>query len=513
MSKKFIIFILIILLVIVPLLFFMLLRTPQGDESAQEGRQPFFGIFGDILTPQEGQQTDTNGITGPETEDDEALETNPLVRLYDFPLAGIATHVTQRPVFENGSTIPLHIFEEDTDRENAPASVTSSLHSVLNAFLDEDTLSESTWSDNTTDVLVLFQETHDLPSSGMLDADTRETLHLFQREHTPPMIHMHDAPSVLFTTRLNGYVFTYFPLEDFRELTTQTPIPLTYEALFGVADESLVALSRFLSNNETTISTHAHDTHTDEGIPFPDNITSIAPSPDKQTIASLIETTNESMIVLSSPTHTRVETIFTSPLQEWRLSWPHRDIILLATKASAHAPGFVYAINPDTHSMQRLTGNAHGLTAILSPNGEDLFVSEQSEQNNLHTYILNTESNTRTDLPFKTIADKCAWAQEESHILYCGVPDIVANESQQPDAWYKGRTQFSDSLWRIDTTHGTATEVARFSQFTDEPDSVFDIIDPHITHDDRYFVFSNKHSNSGWIFTLPREEIDQEVSS
>ena len=79
-------------------------------------------------------------------------------------------------------------------------------------------------------------------------------------------------------------------------------------------------------------------------------------------------------------------------------------------------------------------------------------------------------------------------------MVYCGVP-IDIPEGEYPDEWYKGKTTFSDSLWRVDTENGALEQLARPE--TDVLEAI-DVAHPFLSTAGDFLFFINKKDSSLW---------------
>ena len=104
--------------------------------------------------------------------------------------------------------------------------------------------------------------------------------------------------------------------------------------------------------------------------------------------------------------------IFELSFGEFNVSWPTKDNIVLLTKPSAKAEGFLYFLNPKTGSMTRILGGIKGLTAVVSPDGEKIVFSGLG-QDGTEAKIYDVKSKTVSSLGFVVFADKCVWGKKK----------------------------------------------------------------------------------------------------
>lgn len=144
-------------------------------------------------------------------------------------------------------------------------------------------------------------------------------------------------------------------------------------------------------------------------------------------------------------------------------------------------------------SQNRILGGINGLTALPNESGE-LIVFSESEGSSFASGLYNREDNEIKTLPLAALPEKCVWGDEVT--LYCMVPEIIP-PANYPEHWYQGYISFTDSLWRIDTSLGTARAIAFFDE-----SGPFDGINLSIDEDEEYITFINRRDGSLWGFDL-----------
>jgi hypothetical protein len=112
-------------------------------------------------------------------------------------------------------------------------------------------------------------------------------------------------------------------------------------------------------------------------------------SPDGTQVVRVTTDIKGAVITSSNTGGASIKTLAISPFTDWIPIWANKTVYL-QTKASAYANGFLYSINPTTARLQRIVGDAPGLTTSVSPSGTYVLYSE-STQTGFVTKLLNTQ--------------------------------------------------------------------------------------------------------------------------
>ena len=175
-----------------------------------------------------------------------------------------------------------------------------------------------------------------------------------------------------------------------------------------------------------------------KGLALPSTVSEIAVSPAEDKVFYLNQMDNDlTEGVAADFGNKNQKKIFELPFGEFNVSWPTKDNIVLLTKPSAKADGYLYFLNPKTGALIRILGGIKGLTAVVSPGGEKIVFSGLG-QDGTEAKIYDVKNKTVSSLGFATLADKCAWGKKNKNMVYCAVPATISG-SNQPDGWYQGR--------------------------------------------------------------------------
>lgn len=192
-----------------------------------------------------------------------------------------------------------------------------------------------------------------------------------------------------------------------------------------------------------------------------------------------------------------VRTISTTGLNAiWKLS-PTGNNLIIYTKASSNTPGYAYRVNGGV--LTKLLGPLNGLTAVPNNAGNRIIYS-YVENRQPKTWVRNLQSNAFSEILPITLVEKCVWSVRQPQKIICGAP-VDGVRLNEPESWYQGVTSYSDSIWLFDTN----SEIA---QVITEPKARFnldlDVIEPKLSPNEEYLIFTNKRDLSLWALKLER---------
>ena len=233
---------------------------------------------------------------------------------------------------------------------------------------------------------------------------------------------------------------------------------------------------------------------------LPDNITSLAVSPDGSQIAYLLPSASGSDGYIAKNDGSNGKKLFSVGLSQLLLSWPSANILLMATKSSESAPGIVFSVNAKTGGIVPLI-YADGLTAIADRAFDEVvYQSAAPGAQARSTYAHNVANNTDVALSFDPIPEKCTWGSASPGTLYCAAPVQYVN-AQYLDLWHMGLATAPDSILSFvpsDPAQTTAIAVPGSS----DGGEASDIIGLTVSPDDKYLLFIKKGDRSLWAVRL-----------
>ncbi len=299
--------------------------------------------------------------------------------------------------------------------------------------------------------------------------------------------------TVTYIERQSGNVFSYHTAAKTLTRTSNKTIPGIQSASW--LPNASFAFVRYLSGDDfSTINTYALPADGDGGFFLPQDLADVAVS--STSILMLASGVTGSTASLAQTNGTRSKAVFSTPLSALRASFAGKSQYLATTKPSATLPGATFLVDT-AGNFSRVAGPHNGLTALASPSGKWVLVSYILGAA-IEMKLVNPVTNETFPLPIATIADKCAWAADDS-VIYCGIPESLATGAIYPDDWYQGVAHFSDRIWKIQVSGRYAQLVLDLSA---EAKESVDIESPAIDPLGTTLVFVNKNDGSLWSYSL-----------
>ncbi len=396
-----------------------------------------------------------------------------------------------------GSLLWFYFSFNTNTRQPNTAPINLDTYDPFGTNMNNIDLTITTSTDTTNDNTVIIDTTPERlrkissePISGFTVFDNKKT----------------DKTDIRYILRANGNIYeTYADSLELKRLSITT-IPKVYESQWLPNGNNLII--RYLKNDNESIETFsvkinpATTTLNEfeggvDGNHLIDKITTLAINPIGDKIFYLVNSLNGSTGVISKPDGLNKKVIFESPLVEWLSTWPKEEIVTLNTKASYKIPGYLYFLNTRTGDFSKVIGNLPGLTSKTNAAVTEVLYSD-SVRSIPRLYLYNLKNKEAKLLPWNTLAEKCIWGRENSKIIYCAVPNSIAN-GQYPDDWYQGLISFSDNIWMLDTETGSSTLVSDLERSIGEK---IDIIEMQISSKDDLLLFMNKTDLSFWSLSL-----------
>lgn len=299
------------------------------------------------------------------------------------------------------------------------------------------------------------------------------------------------STTIRYVEKSTGHIYEINPDGQNRQRLSNTTILKIFETFWSTKADKLIARYFDDSGVVKTFSLALTATTTLSGIFLPQTITEITVSPTEDKIFYLVPTDGAFKGITASFENKNQASIFSNSFGEFNINWPKSDTITLLTKPSAGVPGFFYSLNSKIGKFDKIIGDITGLTAGLSSDGTRMIYSQGG--NSLSTKIFDTQTKTSTDFELTTLPEKCVWSKTNKNIIYCAVPDNFP-QADYPDDWYQGLVSFSDSIWQKDFSNG---QTSILNQNVNA-----DVINPFLTKDEKYLIFTNKNDNTLWSLKL-----------
>lgn len=221
---------------------------------------------------------------------------------------------------------------------------------------------------------------------------------------------------------------------------------------------------------------------------------------DDDKIFYLTASGNGSIGIISDADGDKKVQVLDSPLSGWNIQWRNGNQgnkISLTTKASSGALGYLYFLDSKTKNIEKILSAIAGLTTLINKDATRVLFTH-NDSNRLLLSSLDVKSGEIIDLPIWTLSEKCVWSELNEDIIYCGVPNTLAQASDL-DLWYQGLASFSDSVWMIDIETQTADVLSNPEDASGEN---IDIIKPILSEDENYLIFTNKKDSTLWSLQL-----------
>lgn len=226
---------------------------------------------------------------------------------------------------------------------------------------------------------------------------------------------------------------------------------------------------------------------------LPDNLRSVATSPDGLSLAYIAATANGSDGYVARADGTTPRKLFSLPLSQVTMSWPSAGVLLVASKAAMGVPGIAFNVNASTGAITPILYTT-GLSVAADPSFSKVVYQSVTTDDRL-TYSHDTKSNLDRPLSFDPIPEKCIWSRLEAAMMYCAVP-LAYTGPQYVDLWHQGAASAADSVVAYDLLTGETTILATPGE--QDGGVASDIMQMALSADENYLLFVNKGDRSLW---------------
>lgn len=497
----------IIVLVFFGFLFFR--KSPTGTIEDGGGTN-FFSQFnpfgsGPKTPPTTTPPVDVSGYQ-PEPTVDEKLK---LIKVSTMPVAGYGVYqkevLKEIPVTETPVIVPYD-FGTVTLKKGSTGDAVKEVQRFLN-----NTLTLTLELDGILDAEIVtfikqWQSANKLVADGVIGAKTKAIMYATVGQSGPGKLlppPTEFVPALRYVARATGNIYQTLAEKISEKKFSQTIIPKVYEALIGNNGESVVM--RYLKENGKTIETFVgnlpkevlgeepKENNDVRGFFLPEDVQDMSLSTDATSLLYLFNVGDSAIgTTLELATNKKVQ-IFESAFTEWLSSYPNLTTINLTTKPTFSIPGYMYTVDPNKN-LTKVLGDINGLTTLTSPNNKLVLYAD----NNLILSLYHTDTKTSELLGVRTMPEKCVWSKA-SDAVYCAVPKSTTL-GQYPDVWYQGEVSFSDQIWKVDTTTGSATSI--IDPATVKGGEEIDGIKLMLDNSENYLFFVNKKDSFLWKLDL-----------
>lgn len=303
-----------------------------------------------------------------------------------------------------------------------------------------------------------------------------------------------DNTAVRYFTKSQGHLYKNALMGGAEERLSNVTIPSLLDAAWTPSGEYAV-LSYYTDGDMRRVHIRYSATSTFSSAFLPNDIQEITVAKNHDAIAYTVRS-GETALITANPDNTAQKQLHTTPISDFELTWPTKNILGLKTKSSAFAKTYFYTFIMSSKTLTRVFGEKEGLDVLWSPDGERVLLSETAnEGGNMYMSAVSLKENTVTNIPFSSFTEKCVWSRVSKDIVYCGVPEEVPPRSHMPDDWWQGVVSFSDALWKINMQTGEREQLLA--------PRAFDTIKLFLSKDDLFLFFTNKKDGILWSLRLP----------
>lgn len=189
-------------------------------------------------------------------------------------------------------------------------------------------------------------------------------------------------------------------------------------------------------------------------------------------------------ISIANPDGSQWSEIIPTRMKDLIVEWITPEQISLREKASGLAQSSIYTLNATNKEFKKIIDSAFGLTALWSPLGDKILLSETDNRGGgLKLKLADLEESTVKELSIVTLPEKCVWSKD-GRTIFCAIPEQIAGDLSMPDDWYQGKISLADSFWQINLGTQEATQI------TDTTD--YDAKELLLPDAENYLLFVNR---------------------
>ncbi len=187
-----------------------------------------------------------------------------------------------------------------------------------------------------------------------------------------------------------------------------------------------------------------------------------------------------------------IRTVYSSPLTNL-VPVPAGNQIYVAEAPSSGIPSNLFKV--ENGSLTKVLSNIPGLLATSNITGSTLLLSTGT-QGDANSLLFDTKTGTISQLPFKTLATKCAWSPTNEFTYVCAVPTRLP-QGTYPDDWLLGGIHTSDSLVIGNARTGSTTVAAAL-----ENEGSFDVAQISLDRKDGHATFMDRNTGTIWLSVI-----------
>lgn len=300
------------------------------------------------------------------------------------------------------------------------------------------------------------------------------------------------TPELYYAEMGTGHIYT-INLESGEEVRLSgTTIAQANEAVFS-GDGSTVAIASFSNTKNRPLVAGSLNTTTGA---FVEKFTKSVYDFSLTNAHEVLYTTTgpQGLIGYSNNLDTaKVQNIFTVPFTDATIQWGSTpgSSHYVYPKTSYSLEGFLYEVKNNT--FNRLPVQGFNFAALAN---EAIILYNASVDQKIVSYIYDRETKVATPLDAPLLPEKCLLPAEGLEFVCAYEPTVITYE--YPENWYRGLTNFKDTLWLLDGESMTAESLIN----TSESGREIDAIKLSVNTIGSVLYFINKNDNTLWMYEL-----------
>ncbi len=243
------------------------------------------------------------------------------------------------------------------------------------------------------------------------------------------------------------------------------------------------------------------------GVFLPAGIQDYSILPNSKFIFYLINKDGRTIGIRSDSFGQEKKQIFVSKLHEWNINWKNQNHILLNLKPSSESYTLFWDLNAKTAYKNKILNPVMAGDGLPNYDFSKIIYSGKKYDGSYLIRVYDLKTKSSKEIKLSTFAEKCVWSKNNID-FYCAVPNDGVN-SNEPDAWYMGYTDFSDSIYKINALTGEKELI--FDSYTYGKN--FDIVKLKLDSYEDYLYFIDSNTNFAWSFKLPEEKKENLVKA
>ncbi len=189
------------------------------------------------------------------------------------------------------------------------------------------------------------------------------------------------------------------------------------------------------------------------------------------------------------------DTLYNTIFRYWNIDYKNGSLYLLQSPSAGVENGFLKVKDKKVSVLLRKVG----LMAKISDDEQYLLYSF-FKNGELKLKLKNIKNNEELELPFVSLADKCAFLEND---IICAVPKDLPYKYNPLDGWIKGKFNFDDEFYLYNIESGLKHKIKFQSEKLPER---FDAYRFSVSPDKSRVAFINKFNSKAWIISLAQKK-------